>query len=311
MRKSDRAVAAVAAVVATAALVAGCSNTAAESEPLAGPPEASAPAGGVEAPVDEIRDLLPADILESNVIRVGSREEAPPGTALDADTGEVVGYEVDLMGEIAKILGVTFEYSYGDVGTLIPGLQAGRYDAANGAFGTNAERQEVADFVSYAAAPFGYVALKDRGLKVDQLDDLCGLTVATANGTQAANIALEQVEACAEKGLPKMVSSTYANTNENLLAVKSGRADIYFTPSITALPITETDPDLEITGIDPDLPMTSLGVSFLKGSPLSEPFAAAINYMIEEEPEFYTGVLEAWGLDEQFQIQRSEINPSH
>lgn len=108
-----------------------------------------------------------------------------------------------------------------------------------------------------------------------------------------------------------MVSSTYANTNENLLAIRSGRADIYFTPSVTALTVIENGPGLEITGIDPNLPPTSLGVSFLKGSELTEPFAAAINYMIEEEPEFYASVFDKWDLPEQFLIQHSELNPPH
>ncbi|PJJ65098.1 transporter substrate-binding domain-containing protein [Compostimonas suwonensis] len=307
MRTPARVIVMGTAVFVLAVLLSGCDNTAAENPNT---PAASAAAGGVTAPVEEIRDLLPADVLDSNLIQVGSREEAPPGTARDS-SGKVVGYEVDLMTEISHILGVDFEYSYGDVGALIPGLQANRFQAANGAFGTNAERQEVADFVNYAASPFAYVAVADRELDVSSLDDLCGLTVATANGTQAANVAAQQVQTCADKGLPEMVSSTYANTNENLLALKSGRADIYFTPSVTALTVVASDPTIEIAGVDADLPANSLGVSFLKGSPLPDAFAAAINYIIEDEPDVYAGIFERWDLPQQFLIEHSEVNPSH
>lgn len=310
MSKARYGICSLAILASMGVMVAGCSASVAGEDAkgaVTGQPAASTATG----PVAEVRDLLPSDVLESNVIRIGSREDVPPGTALDADSGEVIGYEVDIMAEVARILGVTFEYSYGDVGGLIPGLQADRYDAANGAFGTNAERQKIADFVSYAASPFAYVALKGNDLAITTTSDLCGLTVATSIGTQAANVAAEQAAKCEADGAEKMVSSTYANTNENLLALRSGRADVYFTPSVTALTAVENDPELEIVGLDAELPAVSLGISFLKGSPLSKAFLAAINHLIEEESETYVEVFERWELPEQFQIERSVLNPEH
>ncbi len=305
MRKVSLALGAGVAIAGLALALSGCSSPSGTD----GATSAPTSSGDASGPVESIVAMLPADVQQSKTITVGARNDAPLSTSKDA-SGNVTGYEVDIMAELSKILGVTYQTTYVDTNSLIPGLQSNRFQAAYGAYGTNADRQQVVDFVDWSASPLAYVGLASKNLKVSTLDDLCGLTVASAQGTQAASLAQAQVATCAQEGKPVMTSNTYATTNDYLLAVKSGHADVAFTTIVTAMTASQADPTLQDLGPDTVLPSNTIGLSFLKGSDLTPAFAAAINYLIQQEPDVYQGILDKWGLPADCAITQSEINPA-
>jgi polar amino acid transport system substrate-binding protein len=261
--------------------------------------------------VDEIRNLLPEEVLSAGTLAIGAREDAPPASVKDP-AGGLEGYEVEIVDYLSTILGIEFEYQHNSAASLLPGLQADRFSAAFGSFGTTEERQEVAELLAYLQAPFGFVG---RAADADEYEltggsSLCGHSLAVSNGTSTGPIAEQYSEDCVAAGEEPIDIQVYANTNENLLAVRSERADAYFGPYLAGLAAVEADPTLALLGQDEHTEPASIGLSFLIGSELIPAFEAAAEYLLTEKRDLYVAAFEKWGLDPAlFALDRPILNP--
>ncbi|QTL01873.1 transporter substrate-binding domain-containing protein [Aquabacter sp. L1I39] len=85
------------------------------------------------------------EIMKSGVIRVGVNPTLPPLGKFD-DKNEIVGFDVDYAGEIAKLLGVKLEVVQVGSPDRIPFVASGKIDFVMGAMTRNTERAKVIDF---------------------------------------------------------------------------------------------------------------------------------------------------------------------
>lgn len=108
-----------AAVVLVAVILAAC------TEPE---PEIANETGGRESS----DQTLLQEILERGVIRVGTTGDFFM-SSIDPETGERVGYDIELTTQLAEDMGVEIEYVATDWQNLVSGLAAGRYDITTGA----------------------------------------------------------------------------------------------------------------------------------------------------------------------------------
>lgn len=100
MRRSS-AVVSVLSVVALA--MAGCSRS--DDDSSSEPP----PEGGVCDTTDASGDML-AEICDEGTISVSTDPRYPPQSALNEQTGEFEGFDIDVTEEIAKRMGVEVEW---------------------------------------------------------------------------------------------------------------------------------------------------------------------------------------------------------
>lgn len=93
-------------------------------------------------------------ILEKGYIEVGSAPDWPPFESLDPDTGEFVGFEVDILEEVMQRLseeeGVTIDVRWKemDFAGIKDAVVAGLVDLAVSGFGINPDRCEVVQFTT-------------------------------------------------------------------------------------------------------------------------------------------------------------------
>ncbi len=66
-------------------------------------------------------------ILDGGVLKVGTTGDWNPMSVRDPATNAYKGYDVDVMTELAKDLGVTLEFVPTDWKTLVNGVAAGAY----------------------------------------------------------------------------------------------------------------------------------------------------------------------------------------
>ncbi len=90
---------------------------------------------------------------------------SPPDDFRDAK-GEVAGWEIDIMRAATEALGLTLEFRPTTFDTLIPGLQAKRFDAATGQMGITEAREKVLDMVGTLIGNELFAALSDKDIKV-------------------------------------------------------------------------------------------------------------------------------------------------
>ena len=87
------------------------------------------------------------DILKSGVIRVGVNPTLPPLGKFD-EKNEIVGFDVDVATEIAKMLGMKLEVVQVGSPDRIPFVATGKIDFVMGAMTRNPERAKVIDFTA-------------------------------------------------------------------------------------------------------------------------------------------------------------------
>lgn len=143
--------------------------------------------------------LFAAGGAEAAVLRVGTDADFQPYEYYQGDNGDFIGFDVELMEELAKLMGYDeVEFVEVPFHELLGGLNEGKYDAAAAALTVTAERRRKADFsVPYA---------EDRTVTV------------TATG-RAAPVG-RHMETVAEKGTTHMVfaQQNYAQQGEIIAA---------------------------------------------------------------------------------------------
>src|SRR5512145_1334491 len=84
-------------------------------------------------------------VKQAGVIKVGTSADYPPFESVD-ESGNKVGFDIDLMTEIAKRLGVEVEWVDMPFDSLVAAVQEGKIDASISAFNYSEERDQTIDF---------------------------------------------------------------------------------------------------------------------------------------------------------------------
>jgi len=88
--------------------------------------------------------LLISFVLFARTVIVGTSADFPPFEYIE--NGQFVGFDMDLMREIAKIAGFELKFVDMSFDSLIPALRAGQIDVAAAAMTITEERKKVVDF---------------------------------------------------------------------------------------------------------------------------------------------------------------------
>ena len=171
-------------------------------------------------------------------IVAGVRYDSPPFGSLDP-TGNVVGFDIDIIKEVAKRLGFGIELVQVTAKTRIPSLESGKIDVIAAALTHTRERDKVIDFtISYVLD--GQKLMVPKGSPIRSANDLSGKTVAAVQGSYN--------EATIRKLTPGARVLVFQEYPQAFLAMKQGLADA-FTTIVTILEaVAKKDPGFEIVG---------------------------------------------------------------
>jgi len=138
-------------------------------------------ATGACADADTAAGDLLAQVCSDGVINVSTDPAYPPQSSLDPETGEYVGFDIDVATEIADRLGVSIEWQTPKWEAITAGNWQGRWDMSVGSMTVTAERTEVLDFTpAYYFTPAS-IAVPD-GSDITTVDGLNGKTVGVCSG---------------------------------------------------------------------------------------------------------------------------------
>jgi polar amino acid transport system substrate-binding protein len=259
--------------------------------------------------VDAIAAEVPQAIRDRGTLLVtGSAGTAPPLRFYATDDTTLIGSEVDFAYLIGDVLGLDVEISTADWAQNFVRIDSGEVDAFISTVTVTEERKEKYDFASYRVDSLAFEAKAGSDIVVNGPADVAGLKVAVGSGTNQEQILLAWDEENKAAGLEPAEISYYQNEADFLLALDSGRIDLYFGPSPSASYRHETTGKTDIVGVVPgggDIP-AQIAAMTLKDSGLAAPIAAALNHVIESGA--YGDVLAKWGLDVEA-IDASEVNP--
>ena len=162
------------------------------------------------------------DVKKAGKLTVATSPDFPPFESL-GENGEVVGIEMDILNLICAELGVELEINQMDFDSVLPGVQAGKFDLGASGISVTPDREENTLFtVPYCLAAQAIVVLKDSTITCKA--DLEGKTIAVQTATTAE-------EFCMGAGYTVNAYAANADAQEALL---SGKVDAWVIDDLTA-----------------------------------------------------------------------------
>lgn len=89
---------------------------------------------------------LAAGTVNAETLRMATDPSFVPFEMLDQETGEMIGFDMEIIAEVAKRAGFEYEISTMDFNGIIPALQTGNVDIAIAGITITEEREKIVDF---------------------------------------------------------------------------------------------------------------------------------------------------------------------
>jgi ABC-type amino acid transport substrate-binding protein/predicted Ser/Thr protein kinase len=253
--------------------------------------ESSSTATPAPGAVESIAVTVPEEIRSTGRLVIGVNTPYPPNEFKDT-SGQIVGFDVDLMNAVARTLGLAPEYRETAFEAIIPSVRAGDFNVGMSSFTDTKERQEQADFVTYFQA--GFLWAQKAGAGIDP-NNACGLRV----GVQYA--ALQETEeipaksqACEEAGQPAIDKVVFVSQDDLNAALINGEVDAMSADSpATGFAIKTSGGVLEPAGEIFDT--APYGWPVAKGSKLAESLRQALEHVISTGE--YRTIATMWGVE--------------
>ncbi|MEM6762139.1 MAG: transporter substrate-binding domain-containing protein [Pseudomonadota bacterium] len=199
------------------------------------------------------------EILSSGTLKVGTTGDWNPMTMRDPATNSYRGYDIDVMTELAKDLGVEVEFVPTDWKTLVSGVTAGTYHITGSASVSPARAKAAGysdSYFSLATVPLILAEDADRFKDWSDLDSADVVVAATLGTTQE-----KQVKDFFPNAEHKIVEAPARDFQE----VLAGRADAHITSNVEASKLVERYPQMMIVPVEQPKARTPIAMLLPQG----------------------------------------------
>ena len=180
-------------------------------------------------------------LVKDGTLTVGTAAEYEPFEYME--DGQYKGFDLDLIQDIAKKLGLTVEFANVDFDTIVPGVSSGaKYDVGIGAITVTPERKKEVDFTdSYYMDDQAIVTMKDNA-------DITGDNYKEKLDSADAKIAVQSgstAEAFAKENFPNAELVPFKNATDCFSALQAGQSVALVTNRSVAAQLVATSYDNE------------------------------------------------------------------
>ncbi|AMD00179.1 Glutamine-binding periplasmic protein precursor [Halomonas chromatireducens] len=127
--------------------------------------------------------LSAAALADRPTVKVVTDPSFVPFEMLDPDTGEMIGFDMDIINEVAERAGFEVDLTTMEFAGIIPAVQTGSQEIAIAGVTITEERAEIVDFSDpYYDSGLQIIVRADND-SVETIEDLEGLSVATRIGS--------------------------------------------------------------------------------------------------------------------------------
>jgi glutamine transport system substrate-binding protein len=188
------------------------------------------------------------------------------------DTGEMEGFDIELMEAIAKEAGFEVEFETMEFDGLIAGMQSGRYPIGIAGISITEERKESIDF-SNPYYDSGLVLMVPTDSDIQSIDDVDGKKVGSRQGSTSQSYLQDNTDADVQ-AFPEIVTA--------YMDVKEGRVDaaLYDLPNVLYYIAQEGEGKLKTVG--DVIEGQSYGIAFPKDSEIVGDVNEALESLIAD-----------------------------
>ncbi|MDY6213262.1 MAG: ABC transporter substrate-binding protein [Schaalia hyovaginalis] len=256
--------------------------------------------------VDSVVALVPDAVKERGVLRNGASTDYAPGEYLADDGQTPVGYDVDLINAIARVMGLdegTTQTAGFD--TILPQLGS-KFDVGASSFTITPERLEAANMVSYIEVGSAYAVAKGNPKGFDPANP-CGTTIGVQTGTFQLDYASELSDKCVAEGKEKIEVMPLDLQTDIATKVIGGQYDATLADS-TVIGYTIELSGGQLEQVGEVIESAPQGIAMAKDDEqLAKAVQAALQYLMDEG--YFEKILAPYGA-EGSALNTAELNPA-
>jgi polar amino acid transport system substrate-binding protein len=171
-------------------------------------------------------------IKKNGTIKVGTSADYPPFESVDS-SGNKVGFDIDLMTEIAKRMNVKLEWVDMPFDSLIAAVQEGKIDLAISAFNYTAERDQKVDFTeAYFTSEDSFLVSDAFKGQIAKPEDVAQYKVGVQTSTTQDSWLTDSLVTPGK--LPEANLFRYDRVDQAALDLESGRIDVLMSDYVPA-----------------------------------------------------------------------------
>jgi arginine/lysine/histidine/glutamine transport system substrate-binding/permease protein len=209
---------------------------------------------------------------DSDTLVVTTEPAFPPFVYFNSDN-QLIGFDVDLMNEIATRLDMGVDYAYIPFDGLFATLEAETADASVNAMTITTEREKAIDFSRPYFQSGLAIAVRSNETRINALEDLSGHKVAVKLGTTGADLAAQ---------VPGAQLVTFDSAEKALIDLSKGNVDAVIKDEPTTLGMLEQAKIDNVRLLDELLTEEYYGIGLPPNSPNKRFIDQALNDIIAD-----------------------------
>ena len=226
-----------------------------------------------------------AGTVSAETLRVVTDPSFVPFEMMDQETGEMVGFDMEIIAEVAERAGFEYDLNTMDFNGIIPALQTGNVDIAIAGITITDERSQIVDFSDPYYDSGLRILVRNSDDAVEELDDLEGKKVGTKIGSTSYDYLVKNLEA--DDGV-----TPYPGSSDMYMALMSRSIDAVFYDAPNVGYFARTKGEGKVKTVGPLYEGQQYGIALKNGSEWVDDVNDALAAMKEDGT--YKTIYEKW-----------------
>lgn len=226
-----------------------------------------------------------AGTVSAETLRVVTDPSFVPFEMMDPETGEMIGFDMEIIAEVAERAGFEYDLNTMDFNGIIPALQTGNVDIAIAGITITEERQQIVDFSDPYYDSGLRVLVRVDNDEVDELADLEGKKIGTKIGSTSYDYLMKSLDE--NDGV-----TPYPGSSDMYMALMSRSVDAVFYDAPNVGYFASTKGEGKVKTVGKLYEGQQYGIALKKGSEWVEGVNEALAAMKEDGT--YKEIYEKW-----------------
>ncbi|WP_417567471.1 transporter substrate-binding domain-containing protein [Marinobacter sp.] len=226
-----------------------------------------------------------AGTASAETLKVVTDPSFVPFEMMDQETGEMIGFDMEIIREVADRAGFDIDLNTMDFNGIIPALQSGNVDIAIAGITITDEREEIVDFSDPYYDSGLRLLVREANGDIKEFDDLEDKKVGTKIGSTSYDYLMKNLEA--DDGV-----TPYPGSADMYMALMSGAIDAVFYDAPNVGYFARTKGEGKVKTIGPLYEGQQYGIALKEGSEWVDEVNSALASMKEDGT--YKEIYEKW-----------------
>lgn len=226
-----------------------------------------------------------AGTASAETLRVVTDPSFVPFEMMDQETGEMIGFDMEIIREVADRAGFEIDLNTMDFNGIIPALQTGNVDIAIAGITITEEREEIVDFSDPYYDSGLRILVRESNGDVSEFDDLEGKKIGTKIGSTSYDYLVKNLEA--DDGV-----TPYPGSSDMYMALMSRSIDAVFYDAPNVGYFARTKGEGKVKTVGPLYEGQQYGIALKNGSEWVDDVNEALAAMKEDGT--YKTIYEKW-----------------